>query len=327
MIFDQAWTRPGLMRTGGSLIGVAGKLGLQKAARSLGLTRLLPGDLGKAEKIMQDIPVRPARSSLKPVNPAVGPRKFRVGYFLGCGTDMFNPSVALATVEVLTSLGCEVIVPPEMKCCGLPHIANGKMDTARTLALHNLEIFNRLELDYIVTDCASCSSALSQKRLELLLAEDGCEHEIQAFCGKLKDLTVFLTEVLDVSEVNLAPQEITVTYHDPCHLAKAQGIRQAPRRLLQQIPGVNLLEMAESDRCCGGSGTFSMTHYDLSMKILGHKMDNIAQTGAQFIATCCPSCALQLRHGTRIYNYGAQVVHPVEILAEALSKRKVNRSA
>ncbi|MGE5421712.1 MAG: (Fe-S)-binding protein [Ignavibacteriales bacterium] len=317
LVFDSIWTRPGVLRTGSFFMGVANKTGMQKLARTLGLTKLLPGDLSKAEQIMQDPPLRSAKSSLPAVSKAVGQKKMTVAYFLGCGTDMFSPSVAKATVEVLTRYGCEVIIPSGMKCCGLPHIANGKMDTAQKLAIHNLKIFNAIEADYIVTDCASCSSALSQKRLELLLENEGYDNDIKKFCSRVRDLNMFLTDVLDIKPEGLKPMNMNVTYHDPCHLAKAQGIRKAPRDILKMVPGINLTEMAESDRCCGGSGTYSLTHYDMSMKILRRKMDNISKTGANVITTCCPSCTMQLKHGTNLYNYKAEVKHPVEILAEA----------
>jgi len=317
LFLDRVWTNPTLMRLGGLALWTFNKSGLQKAARSLGLTKLLPGDLSQAEQIMQDVPRRSARSILPEINPPRGEKKLRVGYFLGCGTDLFSPSVAVATVKVLTSLGCEVIIPRDMKCCGLPHAANGKIDSARDLMIQNLKVFNSLNLDYIVTDCGSCSSALSEESLKLLLVDQGYDEEIEKFCSRLYDLNKFLLEVLEISPRELSSLDMKVTYHDPCHLAKAQGIRREPREILRMIPGLELVEMEDSERCCGGSGTFSMTHYDLSMKVLGKKMDSIARTGANVIATCCPSCTMQLKHGTNLYGYAAPVKHPVELLAES----------
>ncbi|MGE5371137.1 MAG: (Fe-S)-binding protein [Solirubrobacterales bacterium] len=316
-VFDGFWTRPALMRTGRFFIWAADKTGMRKLGRGLGLTKLLPGDLPKAERIMGELPAKPARGVISAVNPAKGQRKMKVAYFLGCGTDLFSPSVGIATVQALTSLGCEVIVPPDMKCCGLPHIANGKMETARELAAHNLQVFNALDVDCIVTDCASCSSALSEHRFKLLLGDSHAE-AIHKFTSKLKDLNVLLLELLAASTELKGRPEITVTYHDPCHLAKAQNIRTQPRELLQMIPGVKLVEMAESDRCCGGSGTFALTHYDLSMKILDKKMDNVEKTNASVIATCCPSCTMQLKHGVSRREMSIEVKHPVELLNQAL---------
>jgi len=318
LVFDTMWTKPGLLKTVIRLMWGAQKSGAQKLARQLGLIKLLPGDMPKAEKILSDIPFRSARSQLSEINRARGDKKYTVGYFLGCGTDLLNPDVALATVDVLTRNGCEVIIPRNMKCCGLPHIANGKMDTAQELATKNVKVFNSYDFDYIVTDCASCSSALSAKNMEFLLSSSGQGGEIKKFTDKIIDLTSFLVNVLDIK---LPPgaklDNVKVTYHDPCHLANAQGIKAEPRELLKLIPGVELVEMKDANRCCGGSGTYSLTHYDLSMQILDKKMDNAAATGAVMIATCCPSCMMQLNYGVNKRGLSTRVVHPVELLSQS----------
>ncbi|HWP97856.1 MAG TPA: (Fe-S)-binding protein [Syntrophomonadaceae bacterium] len=325
LVFDTLWTKPGLLKTSTRFMWSAQKLGLQTLARNIGLTRLLPGDLPKAEKILDSLPRRTARSQLLNVNPARGEKRFTVGYFLGCASDLINPSVALATVDVLTRNGCEVIIPPDMKCCGLPHIANGKMDTAQMLAAHNAKIFNSYDFDYIITDCASCSSALSRKNMEFLLGGPLQEEAAFAFADKVMDLTQFLVEVLDpkIPSSGLSTP-VKVTYHDPCHLANAQGIKSAPRQLLQRIPGLEFVEMSLANRCCGGSGTFSLTHYDLSMKVLDKKMESAMATGADIIATCCPSCVLQLRYGVRRNNWNAQVLHPVELLSQCYQRMQLS---
>ncbi|MBO8158390.1 (Fe-S)-binding protein [Thermosyntropha sp.] len=321
LIFDTLWTKPGLLKTSTKLMWGAQKTGLQPLARRTGLTRLLPGDLGKAEQILSSVPARSARSQLKNKYKAQGEKKYTVGYFLGCGTDLLNPGVALATVDVLTRNGCEVIIPPETKCCGLPHIANGKLETARLLAIHNIKIFNMYDFDYIITDCASCSSALSRKNMEFLLGGLKIEDEAKLFADKVMDLTKFLIEIIDIKiPENGYNEKIKVTYHDPCHLANAQGIKSEPRELLKRIPGVTLIEMSDANRCCGGSGTYVLTHYDLSMKILDKKMDSIMETGAEKIATCCPSCIMQLKHGTKRHNYKSEVVHPIELISQAYNK-------
>jgi glycolate oxidase iron-sulfur subunit len=316
LVFDTMWTNPNLLKTAIRMMWGAQKTGAQRLARSLGLTRLLPGDLPKAEQILSAVPSRSAKSQLAEINQPRAEKKYRVGYFLGCGTDLLNPHVALAAVDVLTRNGCEVVIPRGLKCCGLPHLANGKMDTARLLAEENVKLFNRYDFDYIVTDCASCSSALSAKNMEFILAGSELQAEAKIFSAKVIDLTKFLVEVLDIQvPADERAKPIKVTYHDPCHLANAQGIKAEPRELLRRIPGVELVEMKDANRCCGGSGTYSLTHYDLSMQILDKKMDNALETEAEFIATCCPSCMMQLNYGVRRRQSQAQVVHPVELLS------------
>ncbi len=318
MIFDTMWTSPHLLKHALRTLWAAQKSGAQSLGRRLGLLKFLPGDMPKAEGILTDIPFRSAKSQLPAHNRARGDKKYKVGYFLGCATDLLFPQVALATVDVLTRNGCEVIIPAAMKCCGLPHLANGKMGTAQQLAAHNINTFNAYDFDYIVTDCASCSSALSAKNMQLLLG--GSEHELAAleFTGKVMDISYFLINVLNVQPpVNRKADTVKVTYHDPCHLANAQGITEEPRELLRRIPGVELVEMKDANRCCGGSGTFSVTHYDLSMKILDKKMDNIQDTGANLIATCCPSCMMQLRYGASRRSSKTELVHPVQLLSQS----------
>jgi glycolate oxidase iron-sulfur subunit len=317
LVFDTLWTNPGLLRTSSKFLWGAQKSGLQTLARNLGLIKILPGDLPKAEGILSSVPLRSGRSLVKEVNPAHGEKRFRVGYFLGCGTDLFQPQVAKAVVEVLTRNGCEVIIPRETRCCGQPHLANGKMDTARKLLAHNVKIFSDCNFDYIITDCASCSAALSHKNIKFVLGGLKIEDQALAFADKVIDLTRFLVEVLDIHLPAMPDTEKRrVTYHDPCHLANAQGIKSQPRELLQRIPGVQLVEMAEANRCCGGSGTYSITHYDLSMKILDHKMDNAMATGAAYLATCCPSCMMQLQYGVKRHKWKCKVVHPIEMVYE-----------
>jgi glycolate oxidase iron-sulfur subunit len=272
LIFDTLWTRPGLLKTMTRLMWGAEKSGLKSLARNIGFTKLLPGDLGKSEQIMSNVPYRDARKQIKTVNPAQDKKQYTIGYFLGCGTNLLHPQVAVATVDVLTRNGCEVIVPPDAKCCGLPHVANGKLQTARELAAHNVKIFNSYDFDYIISDCASCSSALKPKNMEFLLGGLKIEDQAKRFADKVMDLSEFLIDVLDVQPLpNSSARKVKVTYHDPCHLANAQKIKAQPRELLQRLPGVELVEMKDANRCCGGSGTYSVTHYDMSMKILDKK--------------------------------------------------------
>jgi len=318
MIFDTMWTNPRLLKTAIKMMWGAQKTGMQSLARSLGITKLLPGDMPKAEQILTNIPSRSAKSQLSKINKAKDAIKYKVGYFLGCATNLLNPQVALATVDVLTRNGCDVTIPNDIKCCGLPQLANGKMDTARQLAAHNVKVFNAYDFDYIVTDCASCSSALASKNMHFLLGGSESEEEAKKFSAKVIDLTSFLIDVLDIKPlVNENANKIRITYHDPCHLVNAQGIKAAPRELLRRIPGVELVEMKDANRCCGGSGTYSLTHYDLSMKILDQKIANAMQTGASKVATCCPSCMMQLRHGINREHWHAEVVHPVELLSQS----------
>lgn len=289
--------------------------GLRGIARRTGLMKALAGELAQSEAILGDIPSQTALNSLPPQKIAE-PRTYRVGYFLGCPTNLFGAGTAKALVQVLNYHGCEVVVPKEINCCGLPQYANSLVSQAKEMAKTNLQILASLGVDYIVTDCASCSSTLKsslygnwEDQEMKRLAED-----VQ---NKIYDINAFLCEKLEL----LPPQEeltpVRVTYHDPCHLVRSQKIKEEPRRILKQIPGVQLVEMEVQDQCCGGAGTFSFFNYDLSMKILDRKMNLIKQTNADICATSCPACTMQLKHGMVRAELPGKVVHPVELLSKA----------
>jgi glycolate oxidase iron-sulfur subunit len=210
-------------------------------------------------------------------------------------------------------------VPQQSRCCGMPQIANGKLDTARQLAAFNVRVFEQYKCDYIISDCASCSSALAAKNMEFLFQGTSFLKTALEFSAKVMDLTKFLADVLEMKfgfdDSKQTQEPIKITYHDPCHLANAQKIKKQPRDIINSIPGVKLIEMKNANSCCGGSGTYSMTHYDLSMQILDKKMESIRDTGADIIATSCPSCTIQLKHGVKRHGLPCQVVHPVELLS------------
>lgn len=310
-VFRNIWSDPGKLKLVGKMIHLYQAIGLRSLVHKLHLTGILPGDLPKAEKMLAAVPKKSARSQLKTVNQPQGEKKIRVGYFLGCATDLFYPQVALATVKVLTKNGCEVLIPSSLKCCGMPQLANGQKKAAEKLAEDNIRCFAREQVDYIITDCASCGSMLKSHLYE----------KAPEFVEKVIDVTDFLINIiqLDTDFYPLTP--VTVTYHDPCHLAKSQKISQEPRDILKMIPGVKFVEMNEPDRCCGGAGTFGLSNYDLSMKILDRKIAAIQDTGAHVAATCCPTCTMQLSHGLDRHHLLMTVKHPVELLAEAYGEK------
>jgi glycolate oxidase iron-sulfur subunit len=317
-VFGNLWTNPSLLRTTFKLGWLYEHLGLRKLAAKINLLGLLPGNLNKAEKMLANFPKKPASANLPEVTPPKGDKKYRVGYFLGCGTDLLYPQVGLDAVEVLSYNGCEVVVPKALKCCGMPQLANGQLETAKDLLVANLELWEKQQVDVIVSDCASCTSNLTSELWAEVLEDSPYLKSWEKFKAKVKDITVFLTKDIQLNTGDLGQlPDTVVTYHDPCHLVRSQKITKEPRQLLQQIPGIILRELPGEPRCCGGAGTFSVYNYDLSMQILAKKAAAIAKTGAQMVATCCPTCTLQLAHGISQHHLEASVVHPVELLAKA----------
>lgn len=308
-VYRSVWSNPDRLSMLVKSIGLSQRLGLVNMGRSLGITNMLPGDMPRAEKIMGSVPKVSARQILPAISPAVGKEKHKVLYFLGCATDLLYPEVAQATVKVLTGMGCEVDIMPGLKCCGLPHLASGEEKTMREIAEHNARLISSRQADAVISDCASCTSALRSHIYKDLLSKERSE--------KIMDVHVFINKYgSSLKPVHSVPP-IKVTYHDPCHLVKAQKITQQPRDILKSIPGVTFVEMTGADKCCGGAGAFAMNRYDLSMKILKRKVDNIEKTGANVVATACPGCITQLRFGLSERNLPIEVLHPLEIMAKA----------
>jgi glycolate oxidase iron-sulfur subunit len=289
-------------------------LGLRRLAYLLGLNRLLPGRLRDWEAMLPRIPQRPLRRILPEITEARGPARHRVGFFLGCAQSLLFADESAAALRVLARNGCTVITPKDVQCCGMPARAYGRTDLAEGHARHNIALFERHDLDVIVTDCATCGSTLKEHGA-LLAGDPEWAPRAQAFQRKVRDVSEFLAE-LPALEPH-ARLEAKVTYHDPCHLRRAQQVWKQPRELLSGIDGLELTELPEADWCCGSAGSQLITHYGTSVKVLDRKIDNIAQTGAEIVASGCPACRMQLNAGLRRRGLRVRVVHPVALLDEA----------
>ena len=289
-------------------------LGIRRLVYVMGLRSLLPRRLRDLEAMLPRLPQRPLRRVLPQTSRANGEERYRVGFFLGCLQSMMFAEESAATVRVLARNGCTVVTPKETVCCGMPALGFGKIEQVRQQARHNIVLFEKAEVEYIVTDCATCGSTL--KDYGKILADDQLWAErASAFSKKVRDISEFLLSIpLEKPEGRL---EARVTYHDPCHLRRGQGIWKQPRALLQMINGLEFVELPEADWCCGLAGTQLITHYDTSLKVLKRKTDNLAATQAGYVASGCPACQMQLNVGVRRASLEMQVVHPIELLDRA----------
>jgi glycolate oxidase iron-sulfur subunit len=246
----------------------------------------------------------------------------RVGFFVGCGANYLFPDIAWALVHILKRLGATLVVPEGQVCCGLPAYVAGDTETARKLARKNIEVFEALELDAIVTVCASCGSHL--EALPSLFGHDLASRDAAAsIAEKHMDAMAFLVEHLgfETCVETLRPAKggspLRVAYHDPCHLRIGQGVTEAPRRLLKALPGVELLETLHPGQCCGHGGDFNLAHFVLSMQILDRRMADFDQVHPDTIVTGCTGCLLQLAEGVSRSGLAGEieVCHPL-VLAE-----------
>lgn len=234
----------------------------------------------------------------------------RVAYFGGCAFNFLLPDIGAATLHLL-SQGNQEVIWPEHGCCGLPAYGHGDWEAVRIMARKNLQLFQKLEVEAIITECASCSSFL-KKYPNFFNAEPPFRKEAEIFSKRIWDISEYLLhQKIDFKGHD---HELRVTFHDPCHLRRFQKIKDQPRQLLQKLPGVNFVEMPEADWCCGGGAGLNLTHYDLSMKILERKMENLQKSQAQVLITSCPGCYLQLRHGVKKKKLPVQVSYFTQFL-------------
>jgi glycolate oxidase iron-sulfur subunit len=219
-----------------------------------------------------------------------------------------------ASVRVLTRAGVEVVVPRDQGCCGAITIHAGEMERGRELAKRNIASFERSGADVYVINAAGCGSAL--KEYGRLFHEDPAWHaRAVAFSAKVRDITELLDEI--GLGPGLGPIAASVTYQDPCHLAHAQRITAAPRRLLAQIPGLELREMEESSLCCGSAGIYNITQPDMAGRLGRRKVEHVLDVAPDILATANPGCALQIANGLRTAGRPIEVLHVVQLLDRA----------
>ncbi len=289
-------------------------LGIRRLVYGLGLRRLLPRQIRDMEAMLPHLPQRPLLHGLLTVTEARGETRYRVGFFLGCAQNLLFADESSATVRVLTRNGCTVVTPRETECCGMPARGYGRMDLVQAAARRNIAVFELAEVDVVVTDCATCGSTL--KEYGAILDDDPAwATRAEAFSRKVRDVSEFLAEIpLEKPQGRI---EARVTYHDPCHLRRAQHVWKQPRALLGLIDGIEFVELPEADWCCGSAGSQLITHYETSLKVMDRKMDNLASTKADIIASGCPGCQMQLNTGIERRGLPVRVVHPVTLLDEA----------
>jgi len=241
-----------------------------------------------------------------------------VAFFAGCGVNFLMPEVGEASLKVLGEAGARVAVPREQTCCGMPAFSMGDVATARSMAMKNLEVFEAAAADFITTSCATCGYGLKTLMKELLSDDPALAGRVEAVVSRVRDVTELLAGELDYGgdgESGGKPAEKTVvTYHDPCHLNRAQGIRDEPRDLLRANPALEFRQMRFPCSCCGLGGGVGMSSYDLSIEITRRKAESIRDTGADVVATACPGCMVQLRDALHKYGVDARVAHVVELI-------------
>ena len=322
LTLEVLFMKPRLLRAVGVVLRIYQQSGLETLVRRLGLTRLAPKGLRELEP---QSPKMAAAFSDEIIDEVEQPRekpRYRVGLLTGCMQDLVFPDVNRSTADVLLENGCEVITPRNQSCCGSLHGHNGATHLAKELARRQLDEFDVESLDAIITNAGGCGSHL--KHYGHLLHDDPVYAARAALWDtKVKDIHEWLVEIgFRKPTAGVAVPE--VTYHESCHLCHGQKVVSQPRAVLSSIPGLKVIELPESNWCCGSAGIYNITQPEQSAKLLGRKLDNIQTTGASAVATSNPGCHLQIAFGlkNRVQAMCEEVTQPVTLLAEAYRREK-----
>jgi glycolate oxidase iron-sulfur subunit len=309
--YNKVLRNPRVMERWARVLRVYQRSGLQWLARNLGVLKLL--GLEKLEAVSPRIDGRFFFDAIGHTYTPVGSIRARAAFMAGCIANVAFAELNRKTIRVLNENGVVVYVPAGQGCCGALHDHAGKLEDARVMARSNIDALRSLEVDAIISNAAGCGAML--KEYDHLLAGDvKYAAAAREFTAKVRDVNEFLAQLGLVRPRR--PVSARIAYQDPCHLAHGQGIRSAPRELLKQV-GADLVEMPRADFCCGSAGTYNVTQNALSMQILAAKMDDVASTRAEILATANVGCMLQLRAGIRQRGLNMQVKHVIEVLDEA----------
>ncbi len=340
LVFKQLFPYPRRLIFFATLLKFYQRSGLQWLARRL---HLIPPGMRESEALLPRLPDKffEVGRLVPPLPSATGEGRGegrRVAFLAGCVMGTVYAETDEATVRVLARNGFEVVIPRNQLCCGALAIHAGERAVAKEMARRNIDAFSNLSslppspspLPYrgrgegaqgvkgeeipIIVNAAGCGVALKEYK-DLLKDDPVYAERAQQFSAKMKDISEFLAE----QGIEKPTREIRarVTYQDPCHMAHGQGIRAQPRALLNLIPGLQLVEMRDADRCCGSAGIYNITHPDLAMQVLDEKMENVAATRPEMIVTANAGCLLQLQLGVRRAGLKAEVVHVVDLLDRA----------
>jgi glycolate oxidase iron-sulfur subunit len=235
-----------------------------------------------------------------------------VALLSGCVQRLSFGRVNHATVRVLSAEGCAVDAPGSQGCCGALPLHAGRIEQARALARHNIEVFEAAGVDRIAVNAAGCGSAMKEYG-ELFAGDPAWEDRAKAVSAKVRDVTELLVELGEQRAIR-RPLPARVAYHDACHLAHGQGVRAQPRALLQDIPGIEVLAPAESDICCGSAGIYNLVQPDPAARLGARKVRHLAAVSPDMIATANPGCALQIAAAARGLGHDWPIFHPIELI-------------
>jgi glycolate oxidase iron-sulfur subunit len=289
-------------------------IGLDRLMERSGLLKRMPTSIQQLQAMVPPLARNPGR--LPEVLPAEGKRRARVALFTGCAADAFFPQTNLATARVLQRNGCEVWTPRSQVCCGALHYHASQEEPAKERAADNCAVFGPAledlvnKVDAIVVNAAGCGAMLKDYGH---LLENAPERELaRKFAGRVRDLSEFLMELGPVAPKH--PLNLRAAYQDACHLCHAQQIRKQPRQLLEMIPGLELVPIAEPEICCGAAGSYNLTQPDMSARLGERKAANIRAANVQAVFSANVGCLLQVGRYLRMQKPVPWIAHIADAL-------------
>jgi glycolate oxidase iron-sulfur subunit len=285
------------------------------AAHLGNLTRPLRGLLPSQFSTMIDLlpEALPPGSPLPEVYPANGTKRARVALLAGCVQQALAPEINWATLRVLSRNGVEVLIPANQGCCGGLALHTGETKQAQEFANRIMAAFPK-DVDAVITNAAGCGSTMHE--YPLLFKGMAEERFAEEFSGLVMDVSAFLDQ-LGLIETPELSEPLTLAYQDACHLAHAQGVTSAPRNLLNQVGGVNLVPIDESDICCGSAGTYNLEQPATAYQLGQRKVKNILKSGAQAVVSGNIGCIVQLTNHLRDVEHPIPVFHTMELMDKA----------
>lgn len=287
------------------------KLGLRSLVQSSGIIGMISKKLEKMEEMLPDVESPTFPRELSELIPAKGKQRYRVAMLTGCVQSVFFSKTNEATARVLAENGCEVLVPQNQSCCGALSVHSGRLSEGRDFAKLTIKTFEELDVDAIVINSAGCGSTMKEYG-EILKDDPEYADRAQALSEKTKDVMEFLAEI--GLEGKLKDLNIKVTYQDACHIGHAQRIKEQPREVIKQIPGLEFIEMPESDLCCGSAGIYNLVQPEMSQNLLERKMSNVRQNKVDYLVAGNPGCLLQIQKGIKNNGLNIKTAHPIELL-------------
>lgn len=312
-------TNKGLFKTGMSVGAMTQGLFFKK--NKDGMSPKVPVSGLVLRRVLPTLADKQFLASVPENNPVPKPVK-KVAFFSGCMTNFMYPTAGQALLDVMKANNVEVVVPKAQHCCGVPVLMHGDINTATEMAKSQVDVFSKYDVDAIITICGTCGESFLKHYPELLKDIPDYNKKANQLAKKTYDFAQFLVDVIGLDKSKLGKVDTTVTYHEPCHIGRGMNAGKQQVEIISSIPGVEYKPLKQPNRCCGGAGSFSLTHYDLSYNVLKHKMADVKSTEAEYLITGCGSCRMQLSDGVAQENMPQKLMHTVELLAKSYHNGK-----